>query len=110
MKRINSVTAAFSVGLVIALYHAAWVVLVTTGLAKPLLDYVLRLHSFELNYSIAPFSADNAAMLIVITYAVGALFGLVFALVWNALAERPSDRLRDKFRQRSNSIVRNQAN
>lgn len=103
MKRINPVTAALWVGLLIAVYHAAWVVLVATGAAKPLLDYVLRLHSFEFSYTITPFSPDNAALLIVISYAVGALLGLVFSLVWNCLAE--SHPVRDKFWRRRGGLA-----
>lgn len=110
MRRINPATAAFAVGLVIALYHAAWVALVATGAAKPLLDYVLRLHSLEIDYSLAPFSADTAIMLIVVTYAVGALFGLVFALIWNGLAGSRAGRLPDQPRQRGTPNDRELAN
>lgn len=85
MRRINPPLAAFTVGLVIGLYHLAWVVLVATGAAKPVLDYILRLHFLEFSYTLAPFSADSAIMLVVVTYVIGALFGLVFALIWNWL-------------------------
>ena len=104
MKRINPAIAAFSVGLVIALYHAAWVALVATGLAKPLLDYVLRLHSIELSYTMAPFNVDTAVMLIVITYAVGALFGLVFALIWNGFIASFAKSEQGRVRQRGESL------
>lgn len=90
MKRINPIKAALSVGLVIGIYHSAWVTLVAVGLAKPLMDFVLRLHFIRINYSLAPFEASTAAMLVALTFTIGAAFGLAFALVWNALTARPA--------------------
>lgn len=110
MRRINPAIAAFSVGLVIALYHAAWVVLVATGGAGPLLDYVLRLHSIELSYTLAPFNPDTAVMLIVVTYAVGTLFGLAFALIWNALIGSSAKPVQGQLRQRGRTFDRKLAN
>jgi hypothetical protein len=70
------------------LYHLSWTVLVALGLAKPFLDFVLRLHFIQMSYQMAPFSASTAAQLIVLTFTIGAAFGLVFALIWNWLTTR----------------------
>lgn len=88
MRRINLGKAALSVGTVIGLYHLAWTTLVAAGLAKPFMDFVLRLHFIEISYELAPFSVGTAAMLIARTFSIGAAFGLIFALVWNWLASR----------------------
>lgn len=55
-----------------------WVVLVATGTAQTVLNFILRLHFIELDI--------QGAMLVGITFAIGAVFGLVFAYVWNWLA------------------------
>lgn len=110
MRRISPARAAFSVGLAIGLYHAAWAALVATGAAQPLLDYLLQLPFIEGAYTVAPFDADTAVMLIVLTYAIGAQFGLVSALIWNWIAGNPADRVRDQFRQRGGASDREYAN
>jgi hypothetical protein len=86
MRRINPAKAALAVGIVIGLYHLAWVSLVAGALAKPFMDFVLKLHFIQLDYENAPFDAATGAMLVALTFTIGALFGLVFAVVWNWLA------------------------
>jgi hypothetical protein len=44
------------------------------------------------SYALAPFDLATAGTLVGITFGVGMLFGVVFALVWNWLA-RPSAEL-----------------
>jgi NhaP-type Na+/H+ or K+/H+ antiporter len=91
MRNISPVKAALSVGSVIGLYHVAWAALVAMGLAKPFMDFVLRLHFIQFNYQMAPFDLATAAGLVALTFSIGAAFGLVFALVWNWLASRAGD-------------------
>ena len=86
MRRLNPLTCGLSVGIVIGLWHAAWAGLVAAGYAQPILDWVLRLHFLEFSYSLAPFAPATAAMLAALTFAVGFLFGSIFAVVWNWLA------------------------
>lgn len=95
MKRISPTKAALSVGFVLGLYHLSWVALVALGVAKPVMDFVLKLHFIQMSYDIAPFSASTAASLVALTFAIGAAFGLVFALVWNWLVNRPDSRSRE---------------
>ncbi|MCW1402135.1 hypothetical protein OKA06_07265 [Novosphingobium sp. MW5] len=85
MRRISTGKAAFVTGLVVGVWHAMWAALVATGLAQGLVDFILRLHFMRLEIAIAPFELGTAALLVVITFAVGAAFGLCFALVWNYL-------------------------
>lgn len=92
MRRINPAKAALAVGIVIGLYHLAWVSLVAGALAKPFMDFVLKLHFIQIDYEIAPFDAATGAMLVALTFTIGALFGLVFAVVWNWLAGSQSSK------------------
>ena len=91
MRRLSPLVCGLSVGIVIGLWHLAWAALVASGYAQPLLDFVLRLHFLEFTYALAPFAASTAAMLVALTFAVGFLFGSIFALVWNWLAAPQSD-------------------
>lgn len=86
MRHIDPKHSALSVGAVVGLFHLVWATLVAAGWAKPLMDFILGLHFIRLDYAIAPFALGTAAALVALTFAVGAVFGLVFALVWNQLA------------------------
>jgi hypothetical protein len=85
MRHINPMKAGLSVGFVIGLWHLIWVTLVAAGWAKPLMDFILKLHFIHLTYELAPFAVGTAVMLVAITFAIGFIFGSVFALVWNWL-------------------------
>lgn len=91
MRNLSPTKAGLSVGAVLGLWHFVWVALVASGWAKPVMDFVLHLHFIEIHYELAPFAARTAAMLVAITFAVGCVFGFVFAIVWNWLAERPAE-------------------
>lgn len=90
MRHIQPFKAGIAVGSVIGLWHLAWASLVAVGWAKPFMDFVLRLHFVELQYSLAPFAVGTAAALVALTFAIGFVFGLVFALIWNWLASAPA--------------------
>lgn len=90
MRHISPTKAGLSVGAVIGLWHLVWVSLVAAGWAKPVMDFILQLHFIELQYELAPFTLGAAALLVAITFAVGFLFGSIFAAVWNWLTALPS--------------------
>jgi hypothetical protein len=92
MRYIQPFKAGTSVGAVIGLFHLMWVCMVALGWAKPVMDFVLRLHFIRLDYELAPFAAGTAAALVALTFAIGFLFGTVFALVWNWLAAPAAER------------------
>lgn len=85
MRHINPAKAAIAVGTVTGLWHLMWVVIVALGWAKPVLDFILRLHFIRLDVAVAQFAPGTAALLVGITFALGGLFGLLFAVVWNWL-------------------------
>jgi ABC-type lipoprotein release transport system permease subunit len=72
-------------GALLGLWHAAWATLVAIGAAQPLADFILRIHFIDLPFKIAPFDLATAAVLVVVTSAVGWLGGVVLALLWNRL-------------------------
>lgn len=85
MRRISPFKAALAAGTVTGLWHVIWVTLVGLGWAKPVMDFILQLHFIKLDYALAPYSAVTAGELIVLTFAIGAAFGFLFAAVWNWL-------------------------
>ena len=91
MRRINPMKAALALGGVLGLYHLTWTTLVLAGLAQPILDFILRLHFINLPYEIAFFNFGMAGALVVLTFTLGALFGLVFAAIWNWLSAQATE-------------------
>lgn len=85
MRHINPTKAAITVGAVTGLWHLFWATLVGFGWAKPVMDFILRLHFLRLQYDLSPFAFETAAGLVVLTFVIGGLFGLIFALIWNWL-------------------------
>ena len=69
----------------LGLWHLVWAGLVAVGAAQPLVDFVLRIHFIDLPVRIAPFDAALAAVLVVVTSAVGWVGGAVLAVLWNRL-------------------------
>jgi hypothetical protein len=72
-------------GIVISGWHLCWSLLVAMGWAQPVIDFVFWMHFITPIYVIEPFEFGRAILLLVVTAAVGFIFGSVFALTWNAL-------------------------
>lgn len=76
------------VGSFLALWHLLWSVLVVTGAAQFLLNWVFKLHFLNNPFTVGQFSIQLAALLIVATFVVGYIFGWVLALLWNSMHKR----------------------
>ena len=83
--RFNPIRVGLVVGVVLGLYHAAWSALVALGLAQKLIDCILTLHFLKVPVTVEPFDLMRAAILVGVTFVVGVVIGIVFAIVWNLL-------------------------
>lgn len=79
-----------ALGGLIGLAHLVWCGFVAVGAAQAIVDFVLRIHFFQLAVQIAPFDAGLAAVLVAITAAFGFVLGAAFAVIWNRLHEQPA--------------------
>lgn len=68
-------------GLSLASLHFCWVVIVVTGLAQPLLDWVFKLHMLSSPFQVQPFDLALSAVLLLVTFVVGCFYGIVFDLI-----------------------------
>lgn len=83
---IGSVALIF--GVVIALLHLVWSLMVFTGIAGWYLGWILGLHFLSNPYKVQAFSWSKAGLLVLFTFVVGYVFGWVFAFIWNRLHKK----------------------
>jgi len=80
-------TKPHRVGLVIAAliggWHLVWVILVATGWAQPLINFIFWAHMIRPVYLVAPFDPVAAGTLLMITFFSGYVFGYVGGSLWN---------------------------
>lgn len=66
-------------------WHALWVLLILIGSAQPLIDFIFWAHMIRPVYFITGFAVLPALVLIVLTTAMGYVFGYIGATIWNKL-------------------------
>ena len=80
---MNTHKTGLAVGMFVSLWHLVWEILIGLGLAQPLINFILSMHSLNNPYTIKPFNIGTAIGLIVLTYIVGYIVGSVFATIYN---------------------------
>jgi hypothetical protein len=88
MRPINTLKTGLAAGAMLGLLHSLWAGLVAAGWGQPVLDFVLRLHMIRMTMNVGPFDLATAAGLVALTASIGFAYGIIFALIWNALAAR----------------------
>jgi hypothetical protein len=83
MDTINPNKVGLALGVLIGGWHFAWALLVAVGWAQWVLNFIFWIHFLKPPYTVVPFSAGVAAILILVTAAVGYTFGYIFGVLWN---------------------------
>lgn len=84
---LDGVRTGITVGVLSALWHFGWLILVATNTAQMVCDAMLRLHSIEPVYLVSPFRLEFALALIALSTAGGFLVGYLYALIWNSVGK-----------------------
>jgi hypothetical protein len=80
-------TLAMFFGLLLALMHLGWAILVASGYAQMLYDWILSLHMLSIPITVLPFNLVMAVELIIVTFIIGYVMGWIIALVWNKVGK-----------------------
>ncbi len=73
------------VGALIGGWHLLWSLLVLLRWAQPVIDFIFWAHMIQPIYVIKSFDLLAAITLILITVAIGYIFGFLGAIIWNKL-------------------------
>lgn len=84
--RLHPLSAGLTLGILSGGWHLLWSLLVASGLAQQVLDFVFWMHFIRPAYSVEPFAIDRALILVALSFGIGFGFGAVLALVWNRLS------------------------
>lgn len=76
-------------GLCLSSLHLSWIILILIGWAQPLMDFIFKLHMLNSPFQVQPFSIGLAVSLVIITFVIGAFYGLLFVLIKNLMAKCP---------------------
>jgi hypothetical protein len=88
VKKVRPQIVGLVFASLLAMWHAVWSLLVATGVAQPVMDFVFRLHMITPPYKIAEFHLGTAVGLVLLTGAIGYIVGTVAALIWNRCMPR----------------------
>jgi hypothetical protein len=76
------------VGVFMGGFHTLWALLVASGLAQPLMNWIFDLHMIVPPYTIAPFDILKALTLVIVTFVIGYISGWVLAGICNAFCKK----------------------
>jgi hypothetical protein len=91
MRKISPIKAGLTLGILLGLWHLCWAALVALGWAQGVVDFLFKIHFFAPVLRIQQFDGETAALLVIVTAAIGFVIGVVGALAWNQL-HRAEDR------------------
>ena len=68
-------------GFCLSILHFCWAILVASGWAQSLLDYIFKLHMLSSPFQVQAFDLGLAMGLIGITFSIGCFYGALFFLI-----------------------------
>lgn len=85
---MNKNRSGLILGTFLGLFHALWCVMVVTGAAQWMLNWVFKLHFLNNPFVVAGFSWKLGLGLVLVTFVFGYIIGWVLALLWNLLQKK----------------------
>ena len=85
MGTVNPNKAGLVLAALLGAWHFFWALLVASGWAQTVLNFVFWMHFIKPPYTVGAFSAGIALVLILVTATIGYIAGYVLGVLWNAI-------------------------
>lgn len=85
MKEIYSYKTGLTLGVIFTAGHFIWGILVMTGVATKLIDWVFWLHFLNNPFLVLNFDTKRWLMLLFLSFAAGFILGVVGSYIWKKL-------------------------
>jgi hypothetical protein len=85
MGTVNPNKAGLVLAALLGGWHFLWAMLVALGWAQTVLNFVFWIHFIKPPYTVGPFSAGIALLLILVTATIGYIAGYLLGVLWNAI-------------------------
>jgi hypothetical protein len=85
MGTVNPNKAGLALGAMLGGMHLLWVLLVAAGWAQAIINFYFRIHFLTPPWTVEGFHAGLAVTLVLVTAALGYVFGYVLGVLWNRL-------------------------
>ena len=79
---MNKNNAGLILGTFLGTLHLIWAILVATGIAQPLMDFVFKLHFLNNPHRVGQFEIVTALELILVTFIIGYIAGWFLSFLW----------------------------
>ncbi len=88
--KLNPNKAGLVFGIFLAVVHLIWSILVALipNQLQTFFDWVLKLHSISMPFTIKPFVFMNAFWLVIVTFVVGFILGWLLVVILNCVCQK----------------------
>ncbi|MBD3361607.1 hypothetical protein GF358_02315 [Candidatus Woesearchaeota archaeon] len=82
---INANKTGLALGIILIIWHIAWLAIVGLGYGQAALDSLMRMHMLSAPWAVTGFNTANALTLLLVAFVSGYITGWLFAKIWNNL-------------------------
>jgi hypothetical protein len=83
MGSVNPRKVGLVVGALVGGWHVLWAILVATGTAQAVINFIFWMHFIAPLFVVEPFHAGRALALILIATSIGFVIGSIAGVLWN---------------------------
>ncbi|MDD5012426.1 MAG: hypothetical protein PHQ66_02150 [Candidatus Nanoarchaeia archaeon] len=86
IKKYNK--PALAIAVFVSVLHALWLILVASGFAQVLMDWIYSLHMLSNPFIVMSFDMVNAIILLIVPALMSYIAVLLFGLVWKMMVKK----------------------